>query len=64
TSASLAEKMRVCLAARGVNPRIAVIATSGGDAERAWLKEFGAAYICDALDEVTDALFRSVRSVL
>lgn len=64
TGAPLAEKMRVCLAARRVNPRIAVVATSGGDAERAWLKEFGAAYICDALEEVTDALFRSVRSVL
>ncbi|MBI4196021.1 MAG: cation:proton antiporter [Betaproteobacteria bacterium] len=64
TDASLAVKMRVCIAARNVSPRIAVIATSGSDAERAWLKEFGAAYICDALDEVTDALFRSVRSGL
>jgi monovalent cation:H+ antiporter-2, CPA2 family len=64
TDASLAGKMQTCIAARKINPRIAIIATSGSDAERAWLKEFGAAYVCDALDEMTEALFRSIRSGL
>jgi CPA2 family monovalent cation:H+ antiporter-2 len=64
TNASLADKMRICIAAREVNPRIAIAAISGTAAERAWLGEFGAAYICDALDEMTDALLRSIRSAL
>jgi CPA2 family monovalent cation:H+ antiporter-2 len=62
TSASLAAKMRVCIAARAVNPRIAIVATSESAAERAWLEEFGAAYVCDALDEMSDAMLRAVRS--
>jgi CPA2 family monovalent cation:H+ antiporter-2 len=64
TNESLAEKMRICIAAREVNPRIAIVATSASDAERAWLHEFGAAFVCDALDEMTDALLRTVRSGL
>ena len=39
TSASLAAKMRVCIAARAINPRIAIVATSESAAERAWLEE-------------------------
>jgi CPA2 family monovalent cation:H+ antiporter-2 len=62
TNALLPEKMRICIAARRVNPRIAIIATAESTADRAWLQEFGAAYICDALDEMTEALLRSVRS--
>ncbi|MBI2296598.1 MAG: cation:proton antiporter [Betaproteobacteria bacterium] len=64
TSASLAEKMRTCIAAREVNPRIAIVAIAGSEAERAWLEEFGAAFVCNALDEMTDALLRSIRSGL
>ena len=64
THASLPDKMRICIAAREVNPRIAIAATSGTAAERAWLEEFGAAYICDAVDEMNDALLRSIRSAL
>jgi len=64
TDAQLAGKMRICIAARAVNPRIAIIATSGSSAERVWLEEFGAAYVCDALDEMTEGLLRSVRSGL
>jgi len=45
-----------------VNPRIAVVATAGSKAERAWLDEFGAAFVCDALDEMTEALLRAIRS--
>jgi CPA2 family monovalent cation:H+ antiporter-2 len=64
TNTSLPEKMTVCIAAREVNPRIAIVATARSNAERAWLQEFGAAYICDALDEMTQALLRSIRSGL
>jgi len=55
-------KMRVCIAARAINPRIAIVATSESAAERAWLEEFGAAYVCDALDEMSDAMLRAIRS--
>jgi CPA2 family monovalent cation:H+ antiporter-2 len=64
TNAALPEKIRICIAARSVNPRIAVVAIAGSDAERAWLEEFGASVVLDALDEMTDALVRSVRSAL
>jgi len=62
TIPALADKMRVCMAARELNPRIAIVATAGSKAERAWLDEFGAAFVCDALDEMTEALLRAVRS--
>jgi CPA2 family monovalent cation:H+ antiporter-2 len=64
TSPGLAEKMRICIAARQVNPRIAIVATSASGAERAWLHEFGAAFVCDALDEMTESLVRTVRGGL
>jgi CPA2 family monovalent cation:H+ antiporter-2 len=64
TQPLLADKMRICIAARAVNPRIAVVATANSDGERIWLEEFGAAFVCDALDEMSDALLRSVRSGL
>ena len=37
------------MAARAVNPRIAIIATADSAAERVWLEEFGAEYVCDVL---------------
>jgi CPA2 family monovalent cation:H+ antiporter-2 len=64
TVPSLMEKMRVCMAAREVNPRIVLIAAADSPAERAWLEEFGAAYVCDTLDEGTEALMRSIRNAL
>ena len=64
TLASLPDRMRVCIAARAINARIAIAATASTDAERAWLEEFGAAYVCDAVDEMSDALLRSIRSAL
>jgi len=64
TQPLLADKMRICIAARAVNPRIAVVATANSDGERVWLEEFGAAFVCDALDEMADALLRSVRTGL
>jgi CPA2 family monovalent cation:H+ antiporter-2 len=64
TYPTLAEKMRVCIAARHVNPRIAIVATAGSRAERVWLDEFGATFVCDALDEMSDALLRAIRTGL
>ncbi len=64
TNPRLADKMRICIAARQVNPRIAIVATSGSGAERAWLHEFGAAFVCDAIDEMTESLVRTVRGGL
>jgi CPA2 family monovalent cation:H+ antiporter-2 len=64
TNPGLAEKMQICMAARQVNPRIAIVATSGSGAERAWLHEFGAAFVCDAIDEMTESLVRTVRGGL
>ncbi|HJS37047.1 MAG TPA: NAD(P)-binding protein, partial [Burkholderiales bacterium] len=64
TNPSLMQKMRICGAARAVNPRIAIVATAAGDAERAWLQEFGASFTCDPLDEASDALLRAIHAGL
>jgi monovalent cation:H+ antiporter-2, CPA2 family len=63
-AASLAEKMRVCIAARQVNPRIAIIAIADSAAERAWLEEFGAALVYDALGEVSEDLLVAIRRTI
>jgi CPA2 family monovalent cation:H+ antiporter-2 len=60
----LLEKMRVCRAARELNPRLAIIGAAGNDAESAWLRDFGAAFVCDALDEQADQITRAIRSRL
>ena len=64
TNPPLMEKMRVCGAARAVSPRIAIVATAAGEAERAWLQEFGVAHVCDPLDEASDALLRAIHAGL
>jgi CPA2 family monovalent cation:H+ antiporter-2 len=64
TDPVLMEKMRICLAARALNPRIAIIAAADSGAERAWLAEFGVTFICDTLAEATDSLMRSIRRTL
>ncbi len=64
TGMPLADKMRVCTAARALNPRIAIIATASSGAERAWLREFGAAHVHDLLDEATEALLSALRRSL
>jgi CPA2 family monovalent cation:H+ antiporter-2 len=61
---SLTEKMQVCRAARALNPRLAIIGAAANDAEKAWLQEFGARFICDALDEQSEQLARAVRANL
>ena len=64
TNPSLMDKMRICGAARAINPRIAIVATAAGDAEARWLQEFGAAFTCDPLDEASDALLRAIHAGL
>jgi CPA2 family monovalent cation:H+ antiporter-2 len=64
TNPSLMDKMRICGAARAINPRIAIVATAAGEAERAWLQEFGAAYTCDPMEEATEALLRAIHAGL
>ena len=64
TNPALMEKMRICGAVRAVSPRIAIVATAAGEAERAWLQEFGAAHVCDPLDEASDALMRAIHAAL
>jgi CPA2 family monovalent cation:H+ antiporter-2 len=62
--APLADKMRICMAARALNPRIAIVAAASSSAERAWLQEFGAADVHDPLDEASEALLSAVRRSL
>ena len=64
TEPVLADKMRVCMAARQVATHAVVIATASGATERAWLAEFGVAHICDAVDELSDSVLRAVRRAL
>jgi len=64
TNPSLMEKIRICAAARALNPRIAIVATVAGDAKRAWLQEFGATFTCDPLDEASDTLLRAIHAWL
>jgi CPA2 family monovalent cation:H+ antiporter-2 len=64
TNHSLPVKMRICTIARRLNPRISIIAAAESAAERAWLREFGVAYVADVYDEMTEAFMRAVRRVL
>jgi CPA2 family monovalent cation:H+ antiporter-2 len=64
TGPVLMDKIRVCAAAREVNPRIAIVATGAGPAERAWLQEVGAGFVCDPLDEAGEALLRTIHAGL
>ena len=61
---TLPQKMQVFANARRLNPRISVIGAASNDAERAWLEEIGARFICDALDEQTEQIARAIRANL
>jgi monovalent cation:H+ antiporter-2, CPA2 family len=61
---ALADKMRMCTAAREVNPRVVLIAVAESRAEHAWLQEFGAAYVLDTAEEMSEALLRSIRTAI
>jgi monovalent cation:H+ antiporter-2, CPA2 family len=62
--ATLPDKMRICAAAREVNPRIALVAVADSRAEHAWLHEFGVAFVHDTADEVSAALLRSIQAAI
>ena len=62
TGASLPEKIRICVAAREVNPRVKIVAVAGGSGERAWLQEVGAVAVYDAFDEAAESLIRVIES--
>ena len=64
TNQSLAEKMRICSAVRRLNARAVIMAVAESEAERAWLNEFGVAYVADVYDDMSDALVRAVRRIL
>jgi CPA2 family monovalent cation:H+ antiporter-2 len=64
TNPTLAGKIRVCTAVRRVNPRIVIMAVAESEAERAWLNEFGVAYVADVFEDMSDALVRAVRRIL
>jgi monovalent cation:H+ antiporter-2, CPA2 family len=64
TGDSLGEKMRVCIAARQINPRISIIGIASSAAERAWLEEFGAALVYNALGEASEALLAAIRRTI
>ncbi len=64
TNPSLPVKMRICATLARLNPRISIIATADSAAERAWLREFGVAFVSDVYDEMSDSLIRAVRRML
>ena len=64
TNSTLPMKMRVCGAVRKLNPRIAIVAPAENEAERAWLRELGAAHVAGVHDEVVESLVRAIRKVL
>jgi len=64
TNSSLPAKIGICSAVRRMNPRISIVATAESEAERAWLREFGVAYVADVYDEMSDSLVRAIRRVL
>ena len=64
TTSPLPAKMQVCSAVRRLNPRAAIVATAESEAERAWLQEFGVAYVADVYDEMSESLARAVRRLL
>jgi CPA2 family monovalent cation:H+ antiporter-2 len=60
----LAHKLRVCQAARALNPTLKLVAAAEGEAEAGWLREFGATVVRDDLDEQSARLHGAVRAHL
>jgi CPA2 family monovalent cation:H+ antiporter-2 len=61
---ALPQKIRTCTAARALQPRIEIIAAANGEAEAAWLQEFGVDVVCDATEDLSQQLARAVRARL
>jgi CPA2 family monovalent cation:H+ antiporter-2 len=57
---TLAEKMRICLAARRLNPAIRLITFADGDSEAAWLNEFGVDELIELRSEVAHFVRRRI----
>lgn len=64
TDLSVPEKIRICVAAREINPRITIIAVAEHPGERAWLQEVGATVIYDAFDEAAGSLLAAIKANL
>jgi CPA2 family monovalent cation:H+ antiporter-2 len=60
----LPQKIRVCTAARSLNPHLQIVAAANGEAEAAWLRELGVDGVCDATQELSEQLARAVRARL
>jgi CPA2 family monovalent cation:H+ antiporter-2 len=60
----LAHKLRVCQAARALNPTLKLVAAAEGEAEAGWLREFGATVVREGLDEQSARLHGAVRGYL
>jgi CPA2 family monovalent cation:H+ antiporter-2 len=60
----LAYKLRVCTAARALNPTLKLVAAAEGEAEAAWLREFGAAVVREGIEEQSARLHATVRGHL
>jgi CPA2 family monovalent cation:H+ antiporter-2 len=60
----LAHKLRVCQMARALNPTLKLVAAAEGEAEAAWLREFGATVVREGLDEQSARLHGAVRGYL
>ncbi|MFO1303345.1 MAG: cation:proton antiporter [Burkholderiales bacterium] len=63
-SDSLADKFSAMAAVRAIDSRVAVVVAAANAGEYAWLVEFQATFICDALEGVTEAMMRAVRERL
>jgi CPA2 family monovalent cation:H+ antiporter-2 len=62
--ATLPSRMAVALAARGVNPDIAIVVGYADAGERAWLLEFGVSVPCDTATPVVETLAAAVEGAL
>jgi CPA2 family monovalent cation:H+ antiporter-2 len=68
TLSTLPEKMRTCMAAKQLNPRLRIVAgvrtRVRTPSEHAWLQEFGVGWLCDEPGELADGMYRNVVEAL
>ena len=61
---SLASRMAIALAARGVRPDLPIVAVASDTGERAWLEEFGVTAVADVLTPAVEQVAATVRRTL
>lgn len=61
TSCALHDKMRICAAARQLNPNITLTVGAGGDHEKAWLQEFGVTGIVSEPEQLARAYQQAIQ---